>query len=193
MNLKNAYSIIFSALIILSASCGDNDNRKHLNDREKQLNDKERQLTAWEQRLKLKEQELSAREIKVDSLKNPRDTVGVYNPKLQGNWKVTMQCTETTCGGSAIGDIKTELWNISYQGNKVIARVTANNKIIRTYSGLFRENSLELTARHTSHTDTHMDVTLTPHLTTEGLMEGQRVINQGGKCKVVYSIKAERL
>lgn len=192
MRLLNTRFVIFSILITVCASCGENQN-KDLDAREKKLDLKEQQLLNWEQQLKLKEQELSKNQMKIDSIKNLADTNGIYDPKVIGNWKVTMQCTETTCEGSAVGDTKTEVWSISYHNHKVIARVIVNKKVIRTYSGLFRENTLQLSARQTSETDTHMDVTLTPHSTTEGLLEGQRVINQRGKCRIVYGVKAEKI
>ena len=128
-----------------------------------------------------------------DSLQKQADTVGTYNPNLEGNWSITMQCIETSCEGSAIGDTKTEQWNIAYQNNKVVVNATSNKKLIRTYTGIFKENTLELTAQQPLDTETHMDVMLTPHPTTANLMEGRRVINQGGKCKIVYSLKAEKL
>ena len=193
MNLFKIRYYFILAFILMASACGESDNEKSLKDRKKKVEAREQQLLAWEQQLKLKEQSLTMLEKRLDSLKGPADTVGIYKPELVGNWAVTMQCIETSCEGSAIGDTKTEQWNISYQDNHVVAKVIADKKVIRTYTGYFKENSLELSARQVPETDTHMDVTFTPHPTTEGLMEGRRVINQGGKCKIVYAIKAEKL
>lgn len=191
MKLFRLYKVSF-AFILLFAACGKSGNERNLEKREQTVEAKEQQLLILEEQLKLKEQELIKREQQIDSLKTESDSIGTYNPKVIGNWTVTMQCTETSCEGSAIGDTKTEQWNISYQDKTVIAKAYANKKLIRTYSGLFKENNLQLSARQTPETDTQMDVILSPHPTTEGLMEGQRVISQGGKCRIVYSIKAER-
>jgi hypothetical protein len=192
MNLYRLRYIAF-ALILLSASCGKSGNEKNLENRERKVKSKEQQLLMLQQQLNLKEQELIKREQQIDSLKAGSDSIGTYNQKLIGNWTVTMQCIETTCEGSAIGDTKTEQWNISYQNNKVIAKSSVNNRSIRTYTGLFKENSLKLSAALTPGTDTYMDVTLSPHPTTDRLMEGQRVINHRGKCKIVFAIKAEKI
>lgn len=191
----NLYRLLYIAflLILTAAGCGKSGNEKSLERRERDVGIKERQLLKLEQQLKLKEQQLIKREQQIDSLKAGSDSIGTYNQKLIGNWTVTMQCIETTCEGSAIGDTKTEQWKISYQDNKVIAKSFVNNKSIRTYTGLFKENTLKLSATATPGIDTHMDVTLTPHPTTDGLMEGQRVINHQGKCKIVYAIKAEKI
>lgn len=192
MRLLQLNYFIFLTLIFLFTAC-KNDTEKELKKREKELEKKEQALRAWEQRLSLKEQTLIKREQHTDSISNDSDTIGVFNPKLIGNWKITMVCTETTCEGSAIGDTKTEHWNISYQNNKVVARVLANKQLIRTYSGLFKENTLELSIEQASDSETQMQVVLNPSSTIENLMEGERVINQSGKCKIIYQLKAEKL
>jgi hypothetical protein len=177
--------LIFLVLASLLTCCGENEKLA------KELEKKEQRLKIWEQQLSLREQALIKRELIIDSLNSNSDTAGVVDPKLVGDWKMTMICTETTCEGSAIGDTKTEHWNISYQKNKVIARVLANNQLIRTYSGLFKENTLEL--EQVSGSETQMRVVLSLNPTVANLMEGQRVINQGGKCKIIYQLKAEKL
>lgn len=179
-------------LIMLCISCGGRD-KKSLERQREEIQVKAQQLLIREQELELREQDVLKQQRQIDSLKTGSDTIGVYDPNLIGTWIVTMQCTETTCEGSAIGDTKTEQWNISYENNKIVARATANKQLIRTYTGLFKENTLRLTATQTPNPETHMDVVLTPHQSTVGLMEGQRIINQGGKCRIVYALKAEKL
>jgi hypothetical protein len=179
--------IIFLAFTLLLICCGENGRRK------KELEKKEQQLKVWEQQLSLREQALIKKEYIIDSLNSYSDTAGVFDPKLVGDWKMTMVCTETTCEGSAIGDTKTEHWNISYQNNRVVARVIANKQLIRHYSGFFKENTLELTADQAPESEAQMRVVLNPNPAITNLMEGQRVINQGGKCKIVYQLKAEKL
>ncbi|MGV3510037.1 MAG: hypothetical protein ACO1N7_12170 [Sphingobacteriaceae bacterium] len=186
------FSSILLVVSIILSGCGKSANQKNIEKREKEIQQKEQQLKAFEQQLKLKEQNLLSREKQLDSLKTKADTIGVYNPKLVGNWRVNMQCIETTCEGSAIGDTKTEQWNISYNNNKVVANALSNKKIIRVYTGLFKENTLELKAQPTD-LETEMNVVLTPHSSTENLMEGRRIINHSGKCKIVYALKAEKI
>lgn len=154
---------------------------------------KERDLSERESQLKLREQELLIREGVIDSLNGQSDTIGTYEPLLAGNWTVTMECIETSCEGSAIGDKKTEHWRISYRNKRVIAQAFDNNKVIRTYSGLFKDNTLSLIALKTPDPETHINVVLIPHPDKANLMEGQRVINQGGKCRIVYQLKAEKI
>lgn len=183
--------ILFLASTLFSG-CGSGDSEKKLETREQEVQRKEQQLLTLQEQLKLKEQELIKREQQADSFKVKTDTLGVYNPKLLGNWTVSMQCTEATCEGYAVGDTKTEQWNISYQNNKVIVKAISNKKVIRTYTGLFKENSLTLTAQPAPDADTEMKVVLNPHATNENLMEGQRVINRGNNCRVVFALKVEK-
>ncbi|HXH98655.1 MAG TPA: hypothetical protein VNI52_00170 [Sphingobacteriaceae bacterium] len=192
MSLKLSDILLLIILSGLISSCGNNSDKKDLQLTEQKLKQKEQQLLSYEQQLNLRERELLKREQLIDSLRRQADTTGTYNAKLIGNWTVTMQCTETTCEGYAVGDTKTEQWNISYQNSRVIVKASANKKLVRSYTGLFRENTLELTAQPPPDAETKMDVVLNPHPTTENLMEGSRVINRGGNCRVVFTLKAEK-
>lgn len=187
MSFSKYYVFIIISLLL---ACGGADDQKSVELREKEVEQKEEILKLWEEQLKSKELGLINRERQIDSL-NQSDTLGVVSPKLVGVWKVTMQCIETTCEGSAIGDTKTEQWDISYQNTKVVVSAVSNQKMIRFYTGLLKNNTLKLTAQ-SSPDETQMDVVLTPHPTVDKLMEGQRVITQRGKCKIVYAIKASK-
>lgn len=185
------YSSLFT--LLFACACSSDDRLKKLEVREKEVTVKEQELHDWEQRLRSIENDLAKKERIIDSLNGKTNPHGIYNPALIGNWNVSMECTETNCEGSAIGDTKTEQWNIYYQGNRVIAKAMADKRPIRTYAGEFKENSLTLSAVQTPTPETHMDVVLSPHSTKANLLEGERVINQGGKCRIVYRLKAEKL
>jgi hypothetical protein len=103
-----------------------------------------------------------------------------------------MTCVETTCAESAVGDIKTEEWIISYEANHVIGRVMVDGKLVRVYTGSFNGNSLELsleTQDASSQAATRMLVRLT--IQNPRLMEGQREIVRNN-CKVVYTVRMEK-
>jgi hypothetical protein len=185
-------SAIFLLSISLFLSCGDGNSKRDLQQKSEELEQKEQQLLSHEQQLDRREQELLRREQQIDSLQKQADTTGTYNPKIIGKWTVTMQCTQTTCEGYAVGDTKTEQWNISYENDRVTVKAFANKKLVRSYTGVFRENSLQLTTQLLPDAETHMDIVLSPHPTAENLMEGTRVINRGGNCKVVFALKAEK-
>ena len=75
-----------------------------------------------EQYLTVKEKQLNDREKEIDSSKSIiKDSLDVENTKIPGTWLVEMQCTQTTCSRSSVGDIKNEQWEIKFQDNIVIA------------------------------------------------------------------------
>ncbi len=153
--------------------------------RETLLNQREQELLLKEKTLQLKEEELVKREQRLDTTRILDSTV--YNAALPGTWDVKMTCTETSCPGSAVGDTKTETWEIVYQENNVIARAFNNNKLARVYSGFFTGNTLELVEMRESTDDqpaTRMVVRL--RLSSETQMEGQREIERIGQCKIIY-------
>jgi len=190
--IKSSYTIalVFSLLI---SGCGNNEEKKNIAIREQNVLRREQELKLLDQQLKLKEQELAGREQRLDSADSVlRDSVGVYDAKIIGDWTISMQCTETNCTGYAVGDVKTEQWNISYDNNKVLVRAYVNKTVVRTYSGLFINNMVKLTA-NLSDAQTRIDVILRPELTNEKLMSGRRVINHEGECRTVFDIRAEKL
>ena len=104
-----------------------------------------------------------------------------------------MKCTETTCTGSAVGDTKTEQWQIGFENNKVIVTATSNNKLLRLYAGNYVGNSLELTAQQ--------DNAITPQVgkivvrlqeTKENKLEGQREIIRPEDCRIVYDLQLQK-
>ncbi|MGI8599333.1 MAG: hypothetical protein ACR2KB_08760 [Chitinophagaceae bacterium] len=100
-----------------------------------------------------------------------------------------MVCTESTCPGSAVGDIRNETWQINYESNKVIAQARASNQLVRIYTGIYTGNTLELIEDaqvSPSQPATRMVVRL--RLTSDTRMEGTREIVREGDCKIIYSM-----
>ncbi|OJW81799.1 MAG: hypothetical protein BGO69_14950 [Bacteroidetes bacterium 46-16] len=176
--------------MLLLMSCGKHKEEKTMNTKES-LDAREQQLHNWEQQLQLKEIRLIALQSNLDSTRRQLDSIGIYNSALVGNWHVKMLCTETTCQGSAIGDTKSEQWNISYQGNRVVAKVTSNKRFNRIYSGLYKKNKLRLTSEQ--QPDSKTAITINLHPTSKNKMEGEREIRQQDDCKIIYTVEIEKL
>jgi hypothetical protein len=83
----------------------------------------------------------------LDSIQHLNDTTSKFNADLIGNWSTSMRCTETSCEGSAVGDTKSEKWEISYQDNQVKLKAFVNSQLIGEYSGLFSDDGLVVTAK----------------------------------------------
>ncbi|MDQ4140934.1 MAG: hypothetical protein M3142_10460 [Bacteroidota bacterium] len=176
--------------LLLFSGCGIREREKSVQEKETALARKEQELAVREEALRQKEEALSKREQKLDST---RLDSAFYNPNITGIWNVRMVCIETTCPGSAIGDTKTETWDISYQGDQIIAKAMADNTLVRTYAGTYNDNWLQLrenVALSPNAPATEMVVRLS--LLNENTLEGQREIIRSGDCRIVYSLQLEK-
>lgn len=168
------------------SGCGMQQREAALKEREAALIIREQDLLKREELLQVREDEMLSRHIQ-DSTQ--QDSARLRNTNLLGRWEVKMVCRETTCPGSAIGDTKLELWDISYQQGRIVAAAIENNLVVRTYSGNFKNNVLELTetvVRSSESPATQMVVNLKP--LDAGTMEGQREIIRLGDCRIVYDL-----
>lgn len=183
--------IIFLVIVcvVFVSGCGFGKREQAITERTKQLDEREQQLQAWEQQLKLKEAELLTREQLLDSTTRQLE-VGVYDSTLVGKWLVKMKCIETTCPGSAIGDTKTEHWQISYEEDKLVVHTISANKLSRVYSGFFKGGNLELQVEAGKETGANITVSL--RRKDEQRLEGMREVIQPEGCKILYALEVEK-
>jgi hypothetical protein len=189
--MKWLLSISLLLLFALPA-CDVQRREKLLEEKEVALTQKERDLLLREQAVQLKEEELAKRQEELDSAHKAVDTLSVLHPSLPGTWNVTMRCTETTCPGSAVGDTKTEQWQLSFQNNTIVAKAMSDKQLSRIYSGSYAGNSFELTALQADSVTqtTKMIVRLQP--TKENEMTGQREIIRTNDCRIVYALELKK-
>ncbi|GEO03034.1 hypothetical protein AAE02nite_06980 [Adhaeribacter aerolatus] len=177
--------------------CGLRQREELVQKREAELARREQELLVKENNLQLKETELIKREQQLKTAPQPdsvaQPVAGEVNPALVGTWNARMVCTETTCTGSAVGDTKTETWDLSYQGNQVIAKAMTGENLTRIYTGAYHNNLLELTenVEHTAAAPaTKMVVRLT--LLNPITLDGQREIIRAGDCRIVYNLQLNK-
>lgn len=185
-------------LLFLTTACNDAQKQRNLKMKEAELNTKEQDLVLREKTLQMKEQVLNERFKKAgnlrskDSLKNGQDST-TTNPELAGTWAVKMTCTETSCPASAVGDIKTEHWNLSYQGNLLVAKVIDKNKLSRIYRGEFNANSAVMTEyRDIANPATDSKMTVRLNFLNNKYMEGQREIIMEDDCRIIYTLQMNK-
>jgi hypothetical protein len=185
---------VFILLIMVLATSGC-DYRKRESDLQKKeaaLYQKEQELLLREKALMMRENDLLTKEQHLDSA-SKADSTHLINQKVVGSWSVKMTCTETTCTGSAIGDTKTEQWNISYQANNLIAKAMDNGKLIRVYTGFYTGNTVELIDdRQSTVSQPAAKMVVRLHMVNEITMEGQREITRDNDCKVIYALHMEK-
>ncbi|TCC97424.1 hypothetical protein [Pedobacter psychroterrae] len=185
--MKSNLIILFIFIVFLQ-SCGLNEREKNLQILQKEIAQKEQGLLAWEQRLKLKEEALEHARQSLDSAKMQADSASVYDPAIVGKWIVKMSCIETTCDGSALGDTKTEQWDISYNQKSIVVKAYSGPVLIRVYVGNYRDNQLKVLDERPN-----VDVSFKAALNfiNEKRMDGTREILQAN-CKIVYALTAEK-
>lgn len=182
-------------LLLFFASCENSQKARLLDQKEKMLLEKEQHIVLQEQSLVLRESALALKEKKVDSasLKFINDSLAATRPDIRGIWLVKMICTETTCSTSAVGDTKTEQWEISQEQTLIIAKSTSNDKTGKIYSGKYIGETIELAALQDSSEagrSTKMIVRLQP--TKENEMEGQRQIIRSDDCQIIYAMQLKK-
>lgn len=187
---------VFLLCVFFFSGCSLRQREIELDKKMTDLHDREQLLALREQSLDLKEQQLNQREKLIDSSKtNMKDSTFILNQQLPGTWSVRMQCIETNCPGSAVGDSKNEQWEFRFQDNSVVASAISNNKVVRIYTGSFTNNVLRLSVPQDS-TDLQfgkMVVRLQNVKDKEKEMEGEREIVQASGCRILYALQLKKL
>ncbi len=178
--------------IVFISGCGLRQREMELNRKMQELNVKEQELALKEQSLSIKEEQLNEKEKSLDSTKNVvNDSLFLEHQKLPGTWMVEMLCTETSCPGSAVGDVKNEQWDFKFQNNMVIASAMSNNQLVRVYTGDFLGNTLKLGVQQDS-TDASAKIVVRLQKTKEKEMTGDREITQANGCRILYSLRLKK-
>jgi hypothetical protein len=186
------YFLLFVSIMCFS-SCSLREREKEVERRTTELNEKEQQLLLKEQTLKLKEDELAIKESRLDStvhFNTDSDTTRT-NPMYFGNWHVRMDCIETSCTGSAVGDSKIEQWTIDSADNGVIVRARVGTHLVRVYSGRQQGGYLQLSSEESGTAGGNVKMLVRLQLSGEDV-EGRREITRPGECRIVYRLDLKR-
>lgn len=184
--------ILLLTVFFVLSGCDIRKREVALDKKESMLNQKEQELNLREQSLQIREGQLIVKEKQLDSTNQiVKDSILIEHQKLPGTWLVDMQCTETNCSGSAVGDIKNEQWEFKFQDNIVIATASRGNNILRIYSGSYYGNLLRLAAQQdTSVSSSKIVVRL--QQTKDNEMEGEREITQENGCRILYALRLKK-
>lgn len=181
------------SLLIFLGGCNFQEREQELQLKADSLNQKEMELAVQEKALLLKEGELQEREHMLDSVQR-EDTNYINDPSLAGSWNVRMVCTETTCPGSAVGDTKSEIWRISFQGKWLVAASVVRNQVGRIYTGKYTKDGINLKGDVESEAEVETNTRINVRLQVKDPknIEGTRRIIHEGDCSITYSIKLSR-
>lgn len=179
------WTLFFVLFTLCLQSCGHKEKEEQLALREQQIAKKEQTLMQWEQQLTVMEKELQQKKKKQQE-DSTAITDSLQAQAVTGKWVVKMRCTETSCSGSAIGDSKTETWEVTYDKGTIVNAFTGS-ELSRIYNGSFSQNRLEAVNGQPG-SESVMRVMLE---LKGNKMEGTREVERTD-CKIRYTLTAER-
>ena len=186
--------ILFSICIGTFSGCSLRQREIELDKKMADVNEREQQLSLKEQSLEFREQQLNEREKILDSTTriNLNDSLFLQHQQLPGTWTVKMQCTETNCPGSAVGDTKNEQWEFKFQNESVIVSAISNNQLVRVYTGEYLNNTLRLSVQQDSTEAQFAKMVVRLQNVRDKEMEGEREIIQASGCRILYSLQLKK-
>jgi hypothetical protein len=184
-------TILLISLFILSG-CDLRKREIEMDKKASALRQKEQELNLREQSLQIREARLNEKQKFLDSTSRVmNDSITRKYQYIPGTWLVEMECTETNCPGSAVGDVSNEQWEFTFQDNHVIVSATRNNNLVRVYTGDFNEGSLQLAEpADSSAARGNMLVRLQPKNAKE--MQGRREITREDGCRILYALRLKK-
>ena len=187
------YSAILILGILLLSGCGQAEREQKLADREKQLLKQQQELMLKANELALKEAKLNELTKSLDSAHFSEDSLKLQFPQLTGKWDVTMNCTQATCSGSAVGDTKTERWTFALAGGSVIAQAYTKNTLSRVYIGKYQDGLLQLSAQSAdSIADGGAQINVYLRQASDSSsMSGKRTITRPD-CQIIYNLTLKK-
>ena len=184
--------IILITGIVVFSSCSLRQREIELDNKMMDLRHREQELSLKEQSLQFKEEQLNTREKLLDSTTRiVNDSLFLEHQKLPGTWLVEMQCTETNCQGSAVGDTKNELWDFKFQDQMVIASAVSNKQVMWVYTGTFIGNMLRLAVQRDT-TENSAKIVVRLQQVKDKEMSGEREIIQANGCRILYSLRLKK-
>ncbi|MEO6894669.1 MAG: hypothetical protein ABI136_06495 [Ginsengibacter sp.] len=178
--------------IMIFSSCDLRHREVEVKKKLDEISRREQELGIKEQMLEIKELQLSERQKILDSTTNiVNDSIFREHLKTQGLWRVDMQCSETNCAGSAVGDVKSEQWNIKVENDQVIINARSNKSVVKTYTGSYVGNVIKLTAEQDS-TEANAKIYVSLQKISDKEMGGERQVIQATGCRIVYSLRLKK-
>jgi len=128
-------AVLLPLCLLLLVGCQNQEREQRLQKKEAELAHREQELLLREKALARREQADQKAQKAVDSVRSLPQADSALTRNLAGTWAARMNCIETDCAGSAIGDSKNEQWEFSYEQGAVLVRASVNNKVVRVYTG----------------------------------------------------------
>ena len=192
---RHFISPLFSALVflvVIFSGCNFQQREAELQKRSDELTQKEQQLILREKALQLKEDSIKLLLARGDST-SFADSIAILPAKLTGEWSAKMVCTQTSCPGSAIGDVQTDNWQFSTQDSSLIIKSVSRGQINRVYTGnYYRGNTIRVTVSSDNPQSGSSSRLIEITEIRDTKMKGTRTVTQPDGCQIVYSLELDK-
>lgn len=185
--------VIILCFAFLLNNCGLNERKEAIEQNEAALQQKEQRLLLLEKNLKLKEDSLNLILARRGN-SSYTDSISLLPPALWGAWSVKMVCIQTTCSSSAIGDVRTDSWQITGQDSAVIIKTVTHDNVTRIYTGnYYQDNTIRVSDRTHETAVSNVPVRIVEIVDIRNnKMKGTRVLIQQDGCHVTYSLEMDK-
>ena len=164
-------------------SCNDPKKDQELKQRELMLFNKEKAFAE-------KEQDYTRLKMMRDSLQSIPDTlIATQVPaKILGRWNGKMICTESNCSAYVIGDLRSDIWEITKDSVKIINKSGGT----RMYSSRVDGSELKLNSDKNLLPNNKYEITLQLPVESMDRIKGNREIIRDN-CTSKFSIDLEKI
>lgn len=192
--MKGGIFLTLLFALLVQTGCGFDERRKQLDEREKSIAVREQTLMLKEKELRILEDSLKRNFEKIDSISLAAVQQSIPLPEsFIGRWNVSMVCTQTSCSGFAVGDVRKETWQIASNDVNVTVRAMQGEKLIRVYTGVFTGTHFKLSTPlsfEDNQPATSMKVDL--RIENPNKLTGQRLIVQPDGCTTTFKVDADK-
>lgn len=160
--------------------------------------EKEKDITIREKALSTKEKELKAKEAEYLNLVAVRDSL--QNAEIEksfsanipveilGNWNGKMVCTESACAEHVIGDQRTDVWEFTKEGLRMVNKSGGE----RLFTAKVEGTQLRLNSEESPNINNSTEITLDLTISENGRLKGVRKLTGKDGCIASFSVDLEK-
>ncbi len=162
--------------------------------RQAELQKRDSILTVKEKEFALKAADYQALLKLRDSLNTPMDTIAV-NPlpaEINGTWTGKIVCTHSNCTDYVVGDVRTDEWQLSADGGKIVAKNVNKTGVVRMYTGEYSGGKIVLASETSADAASQRTFRIEFGTVSAERLAGTREIQVDQSCTSQFSIELVR-
>lgn len=160
--------------------------------------EKEKDITIREKALLTKELEFNAKEAEYlnlvamrDSLQNAqieKSSAATVPAEILGMWNGKMVCMESTCAEHVIGDQRTDIWEFTNEGLRMVNKSGGE----RLFTAKVEGTQLRLNSEESPNINNSTEITLDLTISENGRLKGVRKLTGKDGCIATFSVDLEK-